>query len=78
MAIHASRLTEPSFTKSRPKRELNMDEKKHENSTVKSNTPLRSWWQCKRVALARLLMRSSKQLAFWLAPELRAEIGEGK
>lgn len=28
--------------------------------------------------LARSLMRSSKQLAFWLAPELREEIGEGE
>ncbi|MCD1264289.1 hypothetical protein GR158_12195 [Shinella sp. AETb1-6] len=55
-----------------------MDGKKHANSNAKSKTPLRSWWQCKRVALARSLMRSSKQLAFWLAPELKDEIEEGE
>jgi len=50
-----------------------MQDEKQRKSMKQSNGPLRCWWTRRRIALGLWLMRSSKRLAYFIAPEIRGE-----
>jgi len=50
-----------------------MGEKNSEKSTPTSPAQTLSWLDLRRISIARLLLRSARSIALWLAPELRDE-----